>query len=109
MAQDRILVFDNGNTRQAEDATAHSRGQLLRIDEKSRTVRLDLNADLGGYARALGSAQRLEDGNYHFNFGWTPDGLSRALEFDASGNQVSAIETGTQQYRSFRMKSLYEK
>lgn len=71
-------------------------------------MRLDLNADLGEFARALGSAQRLENGNYHFNVGWTPDGISRALEFDASANRISAIETGTQQYRSFRMKSLYE-
>jgi arylsulfate sulfotransferase len=109
IAHDRILIFDNGNTRQAEDAMAHSRGQVLRIDEQSRTVRLELNADLGEFGRALGSAQRLEDGNYHFNLGWTPDGISRALEFDAAGNRISTIETGTQQYRSFRMKSLYEK
>jgi arylsulfate sulfotransferase len=108
MANDRIILFDNGNTRQTEDSTVHSRGQVLRIDERTRTVRLDLNADLGEFARALGSAQRLENGNYHFNVGWTPDGISRALEFDAAANRISAIETGTQQYRSFRMKSLYE-
>ena len=75
-AHDRIVVFDNGNTRRAEDETAHSRGQVLRIDEQSRTVRLDLNADLGEFARALGSAQRLGDGNYHFNLGWTAEGLA---------------------------------
>jgi arylsulfate sulfotransferase len=108
-AHNRIVLFDNGNTRRAEDETAHSRGQVLRIDEQSRTVRLDLNADLGEFARALGSAQRLGDGNYHFNLGWTPDGLSRALEFDPAGNRITAVETATQQYRSFRMKSLYEK
>jgi len=103
----RLAVFDNGNTRQAEDNNAHSRGQVLDIDESSRVVSLALNVDLGAFSMALGSAQKLTNGNYHFNVGWKPNTFSDALEFDPSGNLVTQVETETQMYRSFRMRDLY--
>lgn len=103
----RILLFDNGNTRHFDDETVHSRGQVLEIDESTRTATLVLNVDLGDYAMALGSAQKLTSGHYHFNLGWMPNTFSQALEFDSAGNLVSRVETETQQYRSFRMLDLY--
>lgn len=107
VSSDLMTVFDNGNTRQADDDSAHSRGQVLHVDEAARTVSFVLNVDLGSFSRALGSAQALTNGNFHFDVGWTPNGSGQSLEFDRDGNLVSALETGTQQYRSFRMRDLY--
>jgi hypothetical protein len=104
---ERLLVFDNGNTRRAADDSAHSRGQVLNLNEANRTATFLLNADLGDYSLALGSAQQLRNGNFHFNAGWMPNTFSQALEFDASGKLVAQIEAETQQYRSFRMRTLY--
>jgi hypothetical protein len=102
-----ILVFDNGNTRVEFEPDAHSRGQVYEIDETHRSAHLVLDADLGAYALALGSAQRLPNGNFHFNLGWMPNRASQALEFTPAGELVYQIETGIQQYRSFRMADLY--
>jgi hypothetical protein len=103
----RMVLFDNGNTRQAEDPTANSRGQVIDINEQNLTATLALNADLGAFSLALGSAQKLNDGNYFFNLGWVPNAISQAREVDSAGNLVSNYEIGTQQYRSFRMHDLY--
>lgn len=103
-----LLVFDNGNTRRYYDATARSRGQVYRIDEASRTARLIFDVDLGEYAFALGSAQQLSNGNFHFGLGWTPSGGSQSLEYRPDGALVSRTDAATQQYRSLKMRSLYE-
>jgi arylsulfate sulfotransferase len=102
-----LLVFDNGNSRHETNENAHSRGQVYQIDETTRTARLILNVDLGSYALALGSAQRLANGNYQFGAGWIPNRFSHSLEYDRNGGLVTQIEAETQQYRSFRMKDLY--
>ncbi len=39
----RMTVFDNGDVRYAADQTAHSRGQVLEIDETNKTAKLVLN------------------------------------------------------------------
>lgn len=109
----KLTVFDDGNVRYASSQSAHSRGQVIQLDERNRTAKLVLNADLGAYADALGSAQRLRNGDYHFDVGWIrgvngePD-RGRSLEVDALGNIVYEIEVDTPVYRSFRMRSLYE-
>ena len=41
-----------------------------------------LNADLGGYSFALGSAQTLANGNFHFDNGFLPDASSQSVEID---------------------------
>ena len=76
-----LLVFDDGNVREATDPTAHSRGQVLQVDEVNKVVRPILNADLGVYSGALGSAQLLPDKNFHFDAGFL-------LSSDANGNPV---------------------
>jgi arylsulfate sulfotransferase len=109
-----LTVFDDGNTRVANDPTAHSRGQVLRIDEQNRVATLVLNADLGTYSPAVGSAQPLRNGNYHFDSGFImdPSGsgnrVSQSLEVDPSGNISYGIQFGTIEYRSFRMNDLYD-
>ena len=106
-----LLAFDNGNTRQSTDPSAQSRGQLYQLDQSAKTARLMLNADLGGYSFALGSAQKLRNGNYHFNNGWTvPVGgtpTSTAVEVDAHGKIVYSLESGAAAYRSFRMEDIF--
>jgi arylsulfate sulfotransferase len=103
-----ITLFDNGDVRRAADPNAHSRGQVLHLDENSRVATLVLNADLGDYSFALGSAQNLPNGNYHFNLGWLqPANTSQAVEVDPSGNKVFTLQLNSPAYRSFRLKDLY--
>jgi hypothetical protein len=109
-----LLVFDDGDTRLGLDPTAHSRGQVLTIDEPNRMASLTLNADLGSYSAALGSAQKLTDGHYHFDSGFiaAPPGSSsafftQALEVNPAGSIVFGLQIGAQEYRSVRMRNLY--
>ncbi len=102
-----LLVYDNGNVRYAADPGAHSRGQVLHLDEAGRVATLVRDFDLGGYSFALGSAQLLPNGNYHFNSGILPGQKAQSIELDPDGNIVYAIEVGTPEYRSFRMLNLY--
>ena len=102
-----VLVFDNGNVRNNSSAGIHSRGQAFKLDELSRTAKLVLNADLGAFSRALGSAQRLPDGHYHFNAGWLGAGVAQSIEVDSNGQIVYDIEVAAPMYRSFRMSDLY--
>jgi hypothetical protein len=104
-----LLLFDNGNTRRAVNSSVRSRGQLWAVHEPTRTARLILNADLLEYALAVGSADRLENGNYHFGIGWSSAQpiRSQSLEFDSSGRLVTQVEMRTQVYRSVRVRDLY--
>ncbi len=106
----RLLVFDNGNTRVIMLNQGYSRGQVLQLDESNRTATLVVNADVGIYSLALGSAQKLSNGNYHFDFGYVidpsgPDAYS--VEVDAAGNMLYNAKAGTPLYRSFRMTDIY--
>jgi hypothetical protein len=102
-----LTIFDNGNLRRSNDPNATSRGQVWRIDEANRTAELVLNADLGFYSFALGSAQKLENGNYSFDAGFYSSGLGVTLEVDPSGRVVSSLGSTAPVYRTFRMKDLY--
>jgi len=108
-----LIVFDNGNTRIVGAEGGSSRGQVYRVDEQARTVSLVMNADLKVNSSALGTAQLLPNGNYHFDAGFFPDPanplarISQALEVDASGNIVWGMQINAQEYRSYRMNDLY--
>jgi hypothetical protein len=108
-----LSLFDNGNTRYEKDHASHSRGQVLRIDEQNRMASLVLNADMGTYSDALGSAQKLPNGNWHFDIGWTrfdptqPPNSSQSVEVDPSGQMVYQLRILTPMYRSHRMRDLY--
>jgi arylsulfate sulfotransferase len=107
-----LLLFDNGNTRQASDATAHSRGQVLQIDELNRAATLALNADMGAYSSALGSAQRLRNGNFHFGAGFIIDEssgsrVSQSVVINTAGDVVRNIQFLDTAYRTFQMRDLY--
>jgi Arylsulfotransferase (ASST) len=108
-------VFDDGNVRAAADPSAHSRGQVFEVDEASKTVAPILNADLGVYSGALGTAEQLPNGNYHFDAGFllsadangNPVYNAQSLEVDPSGHIDFGVQFGTLEYRTFRMPDMY--
>jgi hypothetical protein len=106
-ADGTMSLFDNANVLRAEDPNAHSRGQVFRLDEENRVAELIMNADLGVYAFALGSAQRLDDGNYFFDAGFRDNGTGISVEVNPEGHPVYGIESSAPEYRTFRMKNLY--
>jgi hypothetical protein len=112
-ARSTIALFDNGNTRRSVDPRALSRGQAVLLDEKRRTASLALNADLGMFSSALGSAQKLDDGTYHFDAGFVFDAGSPtrsagfSIQIDPSGTVLSSIKLLRPVYRSFRLGDLY--
>src|SRR5262249_20062483 len=108
-----LILFDNGNTRQANDPTAHSRGQVWSLDETTMTPTLVLNADLGNYSFALGSAQRLSNGNYAFLSGSQGQGppssqVGQTIEVLPDGTPSYVLEFASREYRSYRLRTLYE-
>lgn len=102
-----LTLFDNGDLRNSMDPAATSRGMALQVDEVNHVVTPMLNADLGSYSFALGAAQLLPNGDYHFDVGFMPDGTSVNMEVDPSGNTVYALHVGAPEYRSFRMVDMY--
>jgi hypothetical protein len=108
-----ITLFDNGNTRWELFPAQTSRGQAVELDEERRTARLLVNVDLGLFSGALGSAQRLRDGTFHFNAGLVSDphgalGASAySMQVDPQGNVLSSIKLLLPVYRSFRLPDLY--
>ena len=103
-----LTVFDNGNTRYAEDNTAQSRGQAWVLDEVNKVARPALSANLGVYSLALGSASLLGNGNYHFNAGISPGiPTTHFIEVDRNGQIVYEMKVPGLTYRSFRLPDLY--
>ena len=103
-----LTVFDDGNLRQAVNSHAHSRGQVLQVDEQNRIVTLVLNLDLGGFSYALGTTQKLPQGGYYFGGGWfLPAGTSFGLQTDADGNPVYSLAVAQPEFRIYRMNDLY--
>jgi len=102
-----LVLFDNGNSRCLRPgvklATCHSRGQELALDERTRTATLRLNADLGGFRQALGSAQLLTNGDLLFGGGFP---TSAIVEFHPDGTPVYEMDTTTPEYRDYRLGSL---
>lgn len=107
----KLLVFDNGNTRWKLFGEAQSRGQEIELDEVNHIARLPVNAYLGVLAAAVGSAQKLHNGNYHFDAGYViqPDNTLAAFAFevDSSGRIRYELKIDGFVYRSFRMQDLY--
>ena len=104
--RDTLLLFDNGNTRQSEHPDANSRGQALLLDEETMQATLVLNADLGVYAPAVGSAQHLPDGNFVFTPGF---GVRQTIEVlpDGSIAYVQSMDYPGFLYRSYIYDTLY--
>ena len=69
-----------------------------------------VNADLGTYSAALGSAAGLEDGNFHFTSGFVngPRGFGQSVEVLPTGAVNYNQQAGAATYRSYRVTSMYE-
>ena len=102
-----LTLFDNGNLVKASDASATSRGQVLLVDEARRTVKSVLSQDLGVFSQAVGSAQKLLNGNYHFDAGFVNNSRSISFEVDGSGRIVCALQADAMEYRTYRLVDLY--
>src|SRR5438128_5161184 len=76
------------------------------------TATLVLNADLGSYARALGAAERLSNGNYSFTLGTNgPEPVgppAHTVEVTANGTKIYDLMVNKPEYRSYRLRTLYE-
>jgi arylsulfate sulfotransferase len=106
-----LIVFDDGDTRRASDPTADSRGQVWKIDERTMTATLVFNADMGNYSDALGSAQRLSNGDYSFDSGRqgvAPHQIGQSIEVRPDGSKAYVLQVNAPVFRSFRIQSMYE-
>lgn len=110
-----LAIFDNGNTRVAPPpiglGSGHSRGYVLTIDETNKTATPTLLADLGFFSMALGTAEPLANGDFHFEAGWdmtvNPPN-SDAVEVTTGGViDYEQQMTAHQDYRNFRLRNLY--
>src|SRR5829696_2010712 len=76
------------------------------------TATLVLNAVLGSWAGAVGSAQRLSNGNYAFTLGINgpepPRPPAHLIEVTPDGTKVFDLLVNKTEYRSYRMRTLYE-
>lgn len=109
VGSDTLTILDDGHERKKTHPDANNRGQVWKLDEKNRIAELIYNADLGVYAVAVGSAQRLSGGSYSFEAGFiNPGPYGRAIETSADGRVVYSQQVnGVIDYRTFRVKNLY--
>jgi arylsulfate sulfotransferase len=100
-----IVLFDDGNVRHSVNSNAESRGQELVLNEQTMVATLVVNADLGSYASALGSAQALPNGNLDFDSGF----VEQTVEVLPNGKKTYVLEMHMRaaQYRSFMYADLY--
>jgi hypothetical protein len=100
-----LVLFDNGNKRQAENPGAHSRGQELVLDENARVATLVVNADLGKFAPYTGSAQMLPNGDLDFSSPLA----EKTIEVLPSGKRTYVLKMNLPgvQYRAYIYSSLY--
>jgi hypothetical protein len=106
---DLVTVFDNGNTRCAVTSSCMSRGQVWQLDEENHIATLQVNDYLGVYSDRHGSAQILSNGNYFFSADYVePWVVANHVEITPSGSAVYDLVTLGSEYRTFRMKSLYQ-
>src|SRR5829696_6088571 len=77
------------------------------------TATLVLNAVLGSWAGAVGSAQRLSNGNYAFTLGINgpepPRPPAHLIEVTPDGTKVFDLQVNKTEYRSYRARTLYER
>ena len=113
-----VTVYDNGNLRVAQNPgkVEHSRGAYISIDETSMLVTPLSLIDLGKFSVAGGSAQLLDNGNQHYHsslFGTQRGPQSDSAEYvpdptDLQGTLSFDGQAADQDYRSYRMVSLYQ-
>jgi len=111
-AFETMTVFDDGNLRHTQCASGNSRGMVLSVQESTRTVWIQVSADLGHYSAALGSAQLLQSPTaVYASFGdgllFLPTDAAQAAETDTNGNLVYELQSAGWSYRTYRARDLY--
>src|ERR1051326_1136452 len=89
----RLMVLDNGNLRRETVPNGNTRGQVWELDEQAKTATLVVNDDLGRYSLAVGSTERLSNGNYWFDAGFLPDASRRkpaAHRYETQNTEIPA-------------------
>ncbi len=105
----QIVVYDNANTRCVLlPAPCNSRGIVYELDEANMVAHVRLNVDFGHFDFAVGSAQPLANGNFHFNSGWHGNPAeSTSDEYTPDGALAYSFNLDTRAYRSFRLRDPY--
>ena len=109
-----LALFDNGNTRVSPPpvglGSGDSRGYVLNVDQVNMQVTPILLADLGYFSMALGTAELLSNGDYHFEAGFAAGSptYSEAIEVHPDATLGFTMKTAISPgYRSFRLPNLY--
>ncbi len=109
-----VEVFDNGNVRcnGAAPGTCDSRGQVYQLNEQTMVATQTLNGDVGVFAEAMGTAQRLANGNFNFTAGLVlssspPYAYAHDVELLPDGTRIYALQVNTPEYRAWRLSTLY--
>lgn len=113
VSRNKLVVFDNGNTRCASaGTTCVSRGELYQIDENTKTASKIASLDMPAYAMALGNAERLLGGEYSFTTGLIMEkdfSGAKVVRTSQNGTTSSILSVGdTNLYRAFPLPSLGE-
>jgi hypothetical protein len=84
---------------------------VLNLDQTNKVATPVLMADMGFFSEALGTAELLSNGDYHFEAGFasTNPSYSEAIEVFPNSTLGFTLElaNGVKCYRNFRMVSLY--
>jgi hypothetical protein len=101
-----MAVFDDGNTRcqNGKVKGCQSRGQVYTLDEQHHIATLTVNANLGTFWLALGSAQGLSNGDFFFAGGIGP--VSRETEISPDGTSVYELYSPVPVYRAYRIPGM---
>ena len=113
-----LLMLDDGHRRKDLYKDANNRGQAWAIDEKTHTAMLVMNVDLGEFSTAVGSAQKLANGNYSFESGFILGNPPRGPAKESEWSQTTEVTPegkitfkqradGALTYRSFRVPDMY--
>jgi arylsulfate sulfotransferase len=113
-----LLMLDDGHRRKDIYKDANNRGQAWAIDEKTHTATPVMNLDLGEYSVAVGSAQKLANGDYSFESGFILGVPPRGPAKESEWSQTTEVTPegkitfkqradGSLTYRSFRVPDMY--
>jgi hypothetical protein len=111
LGTDQIMMYDNGNANPdclADPRQCASFGKVYRLDEVNRIATPVLDANLQNFSFAVGTAQRLSNGNYHFESGsYNGSFKARTHELTPTGEIIFEMEITARTYRAFRLRDLY--
>ena len=101
-----LLIFDDGNTRcqNGKVKGCQSRGQVYTLDEQHHVATLVVNANLGSFWQALGSAQGLPDGDSFYAGGFSPP--SREVEVRPNSTIGYELDSPVAVYRAYWVAGL---